>query len=127
MSKLVYIAGKYTSDSVSTTIHYVNLAVETAKIVFEKTNFIPIIPHKITELWDYDKRFLHYSAEDWLNKYCYPLLDRCDYLLVSNGLFNSYGVAREILYAKQKNIPVFYSLEEFLKFAEDINEIKKST
>ena len=47
MSKLVYIAGKYTSDSVSTTIHYVNLAVETAKIVFEKTNFIPVIHIKL--------------------------------------------------------------------------------
>ena len=114
---LVYVAGKYTSKPQKEKLENIKKAEEVAKQLLLK-GLIPVIPHKITCDFELDERFLHWSADDWLIRFCFPLLERCDAMIVSCGLDTSYGVKKEIDFANLLNIPVFFDVNDIDKIKE---------
>lgn len=100
--RYVYVAGPITKGSPFQNVHR---AILVADNLFEH-GFFPFIPH-LTALWGMiagDKSF-----EAWL-AYDEGWLARCDCLLRIDG--ESLGADREIAFAKEHGIPVFYSLSD---------------
>lgn len=117
---VAYVAGKYTADTKEEKIKNVQQAEEVGKQLL-KMGISPLIPHKIIMLWDEDERFKGWTSDEWLNKFCYPLLCACQFLVVCPNHKNSYGVKKEIEYAENIGMPViFYKNESQL-----YEEVKK--
>jgi len=114
---LVYMAGKYTSKTQKEKLENIKKAEEVAKQLLLK-GLIPVIPHKITCDFELDEGFLHWSADDWLERFCFPLLEKCDAMIVSCGLDTSYGVKKEIEFANSRNISVFFDVNDIDKIKE---------
>lgn len=99
--KLVYIASPYTIGDVAE-----NVAVqeETAHKILDKGH-VPIVPLL--------SHYLHIRRQrpyqDWL-KMDMKILERVDIVLRLPG--ESKGADKEVTYAKEKGLPVIYSLEE---------------
>jgi ribonuclease HI len=113
--KLVYIAGPYTGATKDIVKQNIKKSEDLAKEVI-LLGFIPIIPHKITSFFDLDGRFSGWTTDDWINKFCIPLMDKCDALLLADGWNMSRGCIIERAYATKINIPVFYSLNELTNY-----------
>jgi hypothetical protein len=96
MSKrLVYIAGPYSPrpndpNPLAAIQRNVTVAEEVAKMVLLQGN-IPVIPHKITQYWDYDNRFIEKPHDYWLEEFALPLLARCDAIVFCEGWEKSEG------------------------------------
>lgn len=63
-------------------------------------------------LWDEDDRFKDWTSDDWLDKFCYPLLRSCQILVVCPNHKNSYGVKKEIEFAETIGMPVIFYKNE---------------
>lgn len=111
---LVYVAGKYTAPTQEEKEKYIKLAEEYAQELLS-IGFIPVIPHKNTKDWEFCKLFDCWTVDDWLERYCFPLLKRCDALFVSCGENDSYGVSKEVEFALKNNIPVIYWFEDYTR------------
>jgi len=105
--KLVYICGKYSDVSKEKQTENVKYAREVAAQML-LAGLIPVIPHAITEGLDFHDTMKHKDHSFWLNEFCFPLLDRCDILLVLDNYKTSKGALMEIDYAKKKKIPIQY-------------------
>jgi hypothetical protein len=102
----VYIAGPYSSDPVGNT--------RSAMAVWDhlrRAGVVPFCPH-----WTMFQHFLTPSPyEDWL-KFDLAWLARCDAVLRLPGA--SPGADREVAEARRLSLPVFYTVENLLKWAE---------
>lgn len=110
--QLIYVAGKYTAK----TRQEIKSNIQVAEIVAKDLlllGFIPIIPHKITSF--FPEMFTELSSwedDDWLVKFCIPLIKRCDAIVFSTNWTHSRGAAIERAYAVSINKPSFYSVPE---------------
>lgn len=105
--KLIYICGKYTDVNKEKQSENVNYAREVAAYILLSGD-IPVIPHAITEGLDFHELTKDKDHEFWLNEFCFPLLDRCDEILVLDNHKTSKGALAEIEYAKQKGIKTYF-------------------
>jgi len=98
---VVYVAAPYSKGRLVLNIRQ---ALAHAERLTE-SGFIPIIPH-LLHFWDL---IYPHDYDFWL-QYCFVMVNRCDCLLRVPG--DSYGAAEEVKFAKEKNIPVFYNIQE---------------
>jgi hypothetical protein len=111
MIKLVYCAGQYSAPTKADKIKNVEIAEEYGKQVLA-LGFIPIIPHKTSSLWDYDERFSHWTNEEWIEHFCFPLLARCDILFLYPGWQKSSGARDEHQFALDRGMEIAYSIDD---------------
>lgn len=111
MPKMIYVAGPYsgkTKEEVKRNIHEAELL---GQQLLDR-GVLPIIPHKITSFWDEWGALIHWTHADWLEKFCFPLIDRCDGILMAPGWEFSVGSLKEIEYAEPRNVPIYFHLDE---------------
>ena len=99
--RYIYIAGPYSNGDMVLNVREAVLAAE--ELI--KLDFIPYIPH-LTMFWHL---ITPHEYGFWLD-YDLQWLDKCDALLRLLG--DSKGADAEVEYAKESNIPVYYSIEE---------------
>ncbi len=107
---MIYVAGPYTANS----REQVKSNIAEAEAVGEKilaAGHIPIIPHKITSFWDERERFKNWQNQDWLHKFCLPLLDRCDGVFFIPGWELSPGASIEYHHAAATRKTTYFDLE----------------
>jgi hypothetical protein len=112
--KVVYCAGPYTAPTREGVAMHVKIAEEYGKRVLE-AGFVPIVPHRLSVWWDLDARFKDFEHDDWLNKFCYPLLQAADILFLYPGFTHSEGAKLEMDYALRHHIPIVYSVDELMQ------------
>jgi nucleoside 2-deoxyribosyltransferase len=111
MKPLVYLAGPFSlPDPFVNTREAVLLADE----VLCDGIVTPVCPH-LSALWHLIRPRPY---QTWL-AYDIELLARCDALLRFGG--ESSGAEKEVIYAREHGIPVFSTLNELYKWAEDID------
>ena len=108
---LIYVAGKYTGSTREEIQANIDTAEEYGKKILLRGH-IPCIPHRITAHWDICPQFTDWKHSDWLNKFCLPLLSRCDGILILPGWDLSLGAAMELDHAETLGLKTFYSVEE---------------
>lgn len=104
---LAYVAGKYTAP----TKEEVQMNINAAEKVGKQTllmGMVPIIPHRISAHWENEPEFAHMSHKDWMESYCFPMLDACDAIVMVPGWQESPGSCMEHARAKEQQMPVFY-------------------
>lgn len=117
--KLIYIAGPYTALTKEWIEVNILKAEEVGQQVLERGH-IPIIPHKITGMWHEHRRFRDWAHKDWMEKFCLPLLSRCDAMLLMDNWRVSRGTRFEKLFAEEKGIEIFYSIFDIPSPVKDI-------
>lgn len=108
---MIYIAGPYSADTVDEVNKNVRRAEEAGQMVLGM-GLLPVIPHKISSHWDTWGLLTHWTHDDWINRFCKPLLARCDGALFIDGWRESKGARIEHDYARDCRIPRFFSLRE---------------
>ena len=106
MKGLVYIASQYTIGD-----HFINVQrqIECGNKLMD-LSFIPIAPLVNSAFYNMQKER---TWAVWMD-IDYVLISKCDYLLRLDG--ESRGADLEVAFAKQHNIPVFYSIDELYEF-----------
>ena len=104
LPKYVYVAGSYTQGD---TILNVRNAILTAEELVE-VGLVPYVPH-LSAFWHF---IAPHEYQFWLD-YDLKWLEHCDILLRIPG--ESHGADREVEYAIERGIPVYYSIEELLE------------
>ena len=97
---VVYIAGKYSGKTREDIEENINIAAEAGKAVL-KAGHVPVIPHRITGHWDDDPQFdpKEWDHKAWLERFCLPLLDRCDAICMLTDWQLSIGATMEFEHA----------------------------
>jgi hypothetical protein len=111
--KFVYIAGPYTAstqEEIDGNVRYADLVGRTVASM----GFIPFVPHKMTQGWENDKRFFY---DDFMG-ICLEWLKKCDAILYYAP---SPGADRELEFAKENGIAVFFSIKELGQVANGSN------
>lgn len=111
VKKHIYIAGPYRDKTEAGIQKNIKLAEAAAAEVFH-AGHIPIVPHIIGFSLSCDKRNTSHSQEYWIKELCLPMLSRCDAIYVIGNWKHSKGVIREMEYAIQNDIPVFFQEDE---------------
>lgn len=117
----VYVAGPYSAGD---TVENVRAAVKIANNLMD-AGFLPFTPHL---------SHLHHiisprNYEDWL-KYDFDWLEVCDVLyrfsVVSEGgsVVPSPGADREVDFARERNIPVVYTMRELYALMDPITAVE---
>lgn len=104
----IYIAGPLNSSNlVSTNIH------QTIKIadVLRADGFMPFVPH-LDWLWELVSQ---HRNEEFYMEWDFAWLTKCDAVFRMEGA--SKGADREVAYAQELNIPVFYDMFELHNWA----------
>lgn len=102
----IYIAGPYTNPDAISNVHK---AIDAAEELL-KSGFEVYVPH-LTYYWE----MYHYQHPyEWWLKFDLTWLRRCSAILRLPG--DSNGADKEVEYAQNYFCPVFYSIEEILKF-----------
>jgi hypothetical protein len=102
----VYVAAPYSSNPA----HNTNRAMAVTAELLD-AGLVPFCPH-----WTlFQDTFRPRPYEDWL-KFDLAWLARCDAVLRLPGV--SPGADREVAEARRLNLPVFYTIENLLKWAE---------
>lgn len=70
----------------------------------------PFVPH----LWVWGQKHLTQTYEEWM-KYDFAWIDRCDAVFRIPG--HSPGADREVAYALDRNMPVFFEIPELILWA----------
>jgi len=109
--KRVYVAGAYSADNVLDVLKNIGIGEEMGAKLFA-LGYAPFVP------W-HDKDFILRRPDDEFNVsefYAYSLawLEVSDAMLVLPGYESSAGTLNEIQFAKKREIPVFYGIENFL-------------
>jgi hypothetical protein len=97
----IYLASPYTNGDTAINIR-TQIEVANKLIDLGFCPFLPLLSH-------FQHMIFPRVYEDWL-KLDLEWLEQCDCILRLEG--ESKGADLEVLYAKEKNIPVFYSIEE---------------
>lgn len=111
--KLFYLAGRYGSKQEAK--QYLPGLEDLAEKLLRKTKAIPVIPHKIT--YGFEERMPDWGGKDWLKRFCFPLLDKCNFLVYSNYDISP-GVQGEVEYAREQGIPCL----DIKTFSEVLND-----
>ena len=106
--KLVYVAGPYTANNRQCTKQNIGKAEKAAKQLL-LDGYIPIIPHKITSFWEESIDFNH---DDWLKKYNFPLIKRCDIICFIDGWKESEGCRMEYDFAVKNGKKIMFWKEK---------------
>ncbi|MFW5847682.1 MAG: DUF4406 domain-containing protein [bacterium] len=102
--KKVYIASPYTYGDVG---ENVKRQIDAAETLISE-GYAPYVP-----IYYHFQHIAHpHGYETWM-KLCFEWVKTCDALVRLEGL--SKGADREVELAKENNIPVFYSLYEFME------------
>lgn len=120
----VYIAGLLTPKgiwSVNPAIDYLrnvsNMIRAGLDIFF--AGFVPFIPALDLQLFlSLEKD--EYITEPMIKRYSKDWLEVCDAVLLTEGWKKSSGTLAEIEFAKERDIPVFESLKELIKYNDSI-------
>lgn len=112
--KVIYVAGPYTADTKEQKQLNLDKSEELAKSL-TLFGYSCIIPHKLTAFWDYDENFIDWKESDWLNRCCFPILKKCDALILTEGWQKSSGCLKEIDFCTNNNIPIYKSIKQLLK------------
>ena len=113
MNKLVYIAGPYRADTKELVKANIKKAEVIAVAVLLRGD-IPVIPHKITSFFDDHEKWGHFKEWDissWLNRFNFPLLERCDCMELTPGWKKSQGCRAEKEFAESRGIEVIFPPE----------------
>jgi hypothetical protein len=105
-SMLVYIASPYTKGD-----NFINVQrqITTAVELLSHAGIVPLCP-LLNSVWINMQH--EFSYDKWMDvDYCY--LSRCDALLRLSG--ESSGADKEVAYAAEHNIPIFYTVEELIQ------------
>ena len=106
----VYIASPYTiGDQEDNVVR--SLAVSHRLINLGYIPFAPLLYH-------YQHILFPQDYETWM-KIDFAWLEACDYLIRLSG--ESSGADREVVFAKEKGIPVFYSIEELNEYTSKLS------
>lgn len=95
---LVYVAGPYSAPTREGVAANIAKAEAIGKAIIQ-AGYVPVIPHRITGHWETDPTFDHWTHDDWMQRFCLPLLDRCDAILMMPGWEHSKGSRMEYEYA----------------------------
>ena len=106
----IYVAGPYTADTDEGILENIAKAEEIGQALLVK-GYLPIIPHKITSFWDRKGPTKGWDHQTWIDRWCRPLLDRCDAVFMVPGWETSPGATIEYHHATEKGKPVYFSLE----------------
>lgn len=101
----VYVAGPVSLGNWMENLRFaLNAAEEIAQ-----AGYLPFCPHT-SMMWE----FAHpgHPYQFWLYRVTLPWITKCDYLVRIPGESN--GADREAEFAKQHDIPVYYSVDEFI-------------
>lgn len=101
--KLVYIAGPISSAP----IHNLKKAIDVWKQLYDN-GFVCIVPHLQSTI-----ELIYPIGEKWY-EYDLHLLYSCDLLFRIEG--KSPGADLEVEFAKENDIPVYYDIEELIKY-----------
>jgi len=112
--KLIYIAGPYTAETRQKVKINIARAEEVAKQILLLTDYIPIIPHKITSFFETDVAFKNWDSNDWIEKFCLPLLSRCSAIFLVEGWEKSKGAIIENKFATDNNIKVYNYMSDII-------------
>lgn len=112
--RLIYIAGPYTAKTKQDVKINISKAEEAAKQILLLTKYIPVIPHKITSFFEADKLFKNRGRNDWLEKFCLPLLGRCDAIFLIDGWGSSDGAIIENKFARANNIDIYINISDIV-------------
>lgn len=123
MNRLVYVAGPYTGTNAAAVERNLERASEAGREVLQ-AGLIPCIPHRITAHWDAYDSFKDWRHADWLEKFCYPLLSRCDMIYLYPGWDASLGARAEKLFCEQNRIPVGFTISHLLEIAADLDAME---
>lgn len=110
MTMLVYVAGKYSDVSREAIKRNIAKAEEIGQALLVK-GYLPIIPHKITSFWDTKGLTKGWEHRAWIDRWCLPLLNRCDAVFMVAGWETSPGATIEYHHATAKGKPIFFSME----------------
>lgn len=101
----VYIAGPV---SLGNWMENLRKALDAGELIAQ-AGFLPLVPHT-SMMWE----FAHpgHPYQFWLYRITLPLIKVCDYLVRIPGL--SSGADKEVEFAKEIGIGVYYSVEEFI-------------
>lgn len=107
----VYIAGRYSADTIKEREANALCAIYTG-ILVEQAGHHAVIPH-LSHYTDLQAKSMgvEIEYEHWI-RHGLEQLSMCDAMLV---ISESPGVKREIDYAREHFIPIYYSLEEMIK------------
>lgn len=104
----IYIAGPYTKGD---TVMHIRTAMEIADELISMGH-VPFIPH-MTFAW----HMVSPRPVEFWYEYDLKWLEKCDAVYRFDG--ESTGADREVQFAKELDIPVFYSLSELWNFTQD--------
>jgi hypothetical protein len=99
--KIAYVAGSYSSNKRRVIFHNILQAVNTASFL-RKSGHVCIVPH-LESLYHEDTL----SEGEWI-KHGLKLLSICDLLVVYERQSKSKGTGKEIIFALENKIPIFY-------------------
>lgn len=109
--KLCYIAGPYRAECAFKTSRNISRAEQMGKrLTLERPEYFPVIPHKNTELWDFDGTMKNVKDDYYLSG-TLEVMRRCNAVLVLPDYRRSSGTVAEIAEAERLGIPVYYSIE----------------
>lgn len=103
--KLIFIAGPFSADTKEKVEQNI-LTTEQLGFKVAELGMAPIVPNSMGRSW----RGIP-SYETWINTTKF-ILSQCSVVLIAPNWENSNGTKKEIEYAEQLNIPVFYSIAE---------------
>lgn len=116
----VYVAGPYSADNVLDVLRNIGKGEYYASLLFAE-GFAPFCPwHNkdyMVRLWDH-----HEITVDMFYKYSIAWLEVSDVMFLVPGWKKSKGTLEEIPFAQCRNIPIFTSMSELIKYRDRLEE-----
>lgn len=123
MRSVIYIAGPYSAKTIDKRNANIEAADEAGRACFAK-GWMPIVPHSITASWELDDRFP--ANTDWVAA-DFSLLQHCQAVcVVGKDWQKSMGTCREIDFATENGLPVWFGTENVPLAEEFICDITSS-
>ena len=110
---LIYVSSPYSASTPALEQANVDYAEEIGKRIF-LLGHVPLIPHRISALWEFDERMKHITHRDWLEKFALPLLKVCDAILMAGEWKKSSGCVTEYEQAIKWGITIYEEIEELV-------------
>jgi len=109
----IYVAGPYSDNNVVSVLHNIRKGIEMSYEVFSNgmAPFCPWLDYQYV-LMDKESKL---TLQDFYD-YSIAWLEVSDAMLVLPNYESSKGTLKEIEFAKEKNIPVFYNIKELLQW-----------